>query len=113
MKNLILNTFSKLQLVLGRVDYRPERVETRPKDADISLKTVVVVGHRDLPKWALMRCPCGCGEMLTLSLMRKIKPYWQCETDTWGRVTLIPSVWKIDGCRSHFFLKKGKVVWCE
>ena len=113
MKNLILNTFSKVQLVLGRVDYRLERVETRPKDVDIPSKTVVVVGHKELPKWALMRCPCGCGEILILSLMKRFRNYWQYETDTWGRITLTPSVWKNDGCRSHFILKKGKVVWCK
>ena len=29
------------------------------------------------------------------------------------RVTLFPSVHRMVGCKSHFFIRKGKIAWCK
>ncbi|WP_306609890.1 DUF6527 family protein [Paracoccus yibinensis] len=60
-----------------------------------------------------MRCPCGCGERLQLSLARERRPRWRLEVDHLGRPTLAPSVRMQDGCRAHFHLRSGKVEWCR
>ena len=56
-------------------------------------------------------CPCGCGETIELLLPRFVSPRWSLVVDDIGRPTLSPSVWRNEGCRSHFFVKRGRVVW--
>lgn len=58
-----------------------------------------------------MRCPCGCGQRVELPLLPEVKPKWTLRTDANGCPTLAPSVWLREGCRSHYFVKAGKVVW--
>ena len=111
MRNFIFHLWNKLIFLFDKIDYSTKVVSARPKENEILPNVVVIVGHKDLPKWALMQCPCGCGELLTLSLMKNFRPYWNYKIDKWNRITLSPSIWKKDGCRSHFFIKKGKVIW--
>jgi hypothetical protein len=62
---------------------------------------------------AAMLCPCGCGGGIHLSLVRGDKPSWRLDVDNSGRPTLYPSIWRTAGCRSHFLLRRGRVVWCR
>jgi len=56
-------------------------------------------------------CPCGCGDIVQLSLIPEDTPKWHL-TEHWnGSITLHPSIWRNKGCRSHFFVKKGMVWW--
>ena len=62
--------------------------------------------------WSIaMRCPCGCGQKLELPLIPEATPRWDLRVDADGRPSLAPSVWLRDNCRSHFFLRRGKVQW--
>lgn len=62
--------------------------------------------------WCIgMKCPCGCGQRVELPLILEADPKWALEVDVKFRPTLRPSVWLKDGCRSHFLVKAGKVVW--
>jgi len=64
--------------------------------------------------WSVgMYCPCGCARRLELMVLQSVKPRWDYHVDQTGYVTLHPSVWLKTGCRSHFWLRNGKVVWCE
>ncbi|MDM9644782.1 DUF6527 family protein [Rhizobium sp. S163] len=29
------------------------------------------------------------------------------------RPTLHPSVWRNSGCRSHFWVRRGRIAWCD
>ncbi|WP_425373246.1 DUF6527 family protein, partial [Klebsiella pneumoniae] len=29
-----------------------------------------------------------------------------------GRPTLYPSIWRTTGCRSHFWVRIGRIHWC-
>ncbi|WP_338341959.1 DUF6527 family protein [Shinella sp. WSC3-e] len=40
------------------------------------------------------------------------KPRWDIAVDAKGRPTLRPSVWRNTGCKSHFWLRSGRIVWC-
>lgn len=113
MRKFALHIWNRLLIIFNKVDYSYTLVAARPNVNEIPPKVIVVVGHKNFPKWVLMQCPCGCKDLLTLSLMKKFDPFWSYEADNWNRITLSPSVWKNDGCRSHFFIKKGKLIWCK
>jgi Family of unknown function (DUF6527) len=62
--------------------------------------------------WSVgFRCPCGCGQRIELPLIREADPHWNLRVEPDGTPTLAPSVWRKDGCRSHFFLRSGRVKW--
>lgn len=84
-------------------DMLPERLPLRN----------LVLAREDREDWCIgMRCPCGCGERLELMLLKEVRPRWDVSFDARGRVTLHPSVWLKQGCRSHFWLRDGRVIWC-
>ncbi|WP_416234146.1 DUF6527 family protein [Marinobacter sp. JSM 1782161] len=58
-------------------------------------------------------CPCGCGESIELMVMDGVNPRWSIEIDKRGKPTLSPSIWRTAGCRSHFWVRHGQVVWCN
>jgi hypothetical protein len=62
---------------------------------------------------AAMICPCGCGATLHLNLLADERPVWTVTTHQDGTVSLMPSVWRRVGCKSHFWLRSGDVEWCE
>jgi Family of unknown function (DUF6527) len=61
---------------------------------------------------AAMRCPCGCGETLEMNLLPDSKPVWKLKVENMVP-TLHPSVWRKDGCRAHYLLRNGRVIWCK
>ena len=73
---------------------------------------VYLVGGRD-PIYAAMVCPCGCGGTLRMNLRPEAEPCWRLSASETGAATLQPSVWRDEGCRSHFFLRAGQIVWCD
>ena len=72
---------------------------------------IYIIGERPY-FWAItFCCPCHCGEIITLNLLKDANPKWRFFIK-WGKVTLYPSVWRRVGCKSHFRIIKNKVVWC-
>lgn len=72
----------------------------------------LVLAREDNEDWAVaFRCPCGCGKRLELMLIKEAKPNWSISISQRDRPTLHPSVWLKGGCKSHFWLREGKVVW--
>jgi hypothetical protein len=69
--------------------------------------TIAIV-ERSVPRWAVFRCPCGCGELLTINLDPRTGPHWRLLRSR-SRVSLSPSVWRTSGCHSHFILWKNRV----
>jgi hypothetical protein len=56
-------------------------------------------------------CPCGCHRKIELLLITDTDPHWIITVDSKKRPTLYPSIWLKNGCRSHFWVKRGKIVW--
>lgn len=94
-----------------KADFEVQFVEDLPNHGSIQPGTIMIVGGVDWAKWVLLKCPCGCGDVLTLSLMKSFKPRWRLRLDKKNLVTLSPSVWKRDGCESHFYIRKSRVKW--
>lgn len=73
---------------------------------------VYLVGESGHLWFVVFLCPCGCGEVIQLNLLPDTRPRWSVERHTDGTVSLMPSVWRVAGCRSHFFLQHGRIEWC-
>ncbi|WP_354665980.1 DUF6527 family protein [Stutzerimonas kunmingensis] len=59
-----------------------------------------------------LHCPCGCGDILEVPLLHDASPKWRLNIDSKGRPTLHPSIWRREKCRSHFWIRGGRVYWC-
>lgn len=86
-------------------------VEKTPGNALIAEKQFYVVRHRGNFLWTLFKCPCGCGEVVSLPLQPPHTPKWRVSTTEAQRPTLYPSVWRNKGCMSHFWIEDGRVFW--
>lgn len=87
--------------------------EDYPEAAALPPGIVHVVGGRTWRKWAYFKCPCGCGTLIMLALVKGRRPRWDIFIDWLDRPTLKPSVWQSSGCFSHFFVKQGRIEWCH
>jgi hypothetical protein len=74
-------------------------------------KGLVVVDRRG-PRSVVFQCPCGCGEILVISVDPKSDHSWRLKRNTRG-ISLTPSVWRTTGCKSHFVLWQNQVWWCR
>lgn len=73
--------------------------------------TLYVVGEQGHQWYVVMQCPCGCGDTLQLSLHPEARPRWTLRRRWDGAPTLDPSIWRVVGCKSHFFVQQGRVRW--
>lgn len=84
-----------------------------PEEPDRIEPGVVYVIGEDPFQWAaVLKCPCGCGDDIWLNLLEGHSQCWKVTTDRRQRLSLIPSVNRIVGCRSHFFLRHNQIKWC-
>lgn len=100
--------FVRLELKQAPFKYQP--VDDLPDSLDPA--KVYVAGEGENAWAAAMICPCGCGDKIELNLLKAVRPCWSAQTHQDGSVTLTPSVWRQKGCRSHFILSRGLILWC-
>lgn len=84
-----------------------------PDNASIQENEFIAVIYKNKPVWALFKCPCGCGYVITLPLQKPHNPKWRLYKSESKRPTLYPSVWQNKGCHSHFWIEDGKLIWCK
>jgi hypothetical protein len=60
----------------------------------------------------VMKCPDGCGDDLTLNADPRAGKAWRVYRRN-GAITLYPSVWRTEGCKSHFIVLRRKIVWAD
>jgi len=74
----------------------------------------LVLACEDGENWCVgLQCPCGCGEVIELLVVPEAKPRWDIAVDAKGWPSLSPSVWRQKGCCSHFWIRAGRIHWCE
>lgn len=73
---------------------------------------IYVVGGRAHPWQVVFRCPCGCRQMVYVGVAASLARRWRLVEHMDGTLSLSPSVWRSEGCRSHFFLRRGRIKWC-
>jgi len=94
------------------VTFRELRVvDASPKLDDIEEGQMYLVEYRGKRYWTMFRCPCGCGEPITL-MAESDGPTWRTWLSDEERPSLSPSVWRMAGCFSHFWVDDGRVYWC-
>lgn len=84
-----------------------DRIEARSK-LRTSGDTVVI--QRNTPRWLIIRCPDGCGDELSLNLDLRVGKAWRLY-ERGGRLSLYPSVWRTEGCQSHFIVWNSRILW--
>lgn len=67
---------------------------------------------RGRPRSLLMACPDGCGDTLVINLDHRADKAWLLD-ERCGKLSLYPSVWREDGCRSHFILWSDHLIWID
>jgi len=72
---------------------------------------IYILGSLETPWMAAMQCPCGCKSTLNMNLIKTSSPCWKISANQRGEVSFHPSLWRKVGCKSHFFLRNGKVKW--
>lgn len=97
---------------------RYQKIEIKdnvPPIGNTNSSTIVLYRKNEQFSWARFKCPCGCGQMITISLSPDIVPYWETYIHTQnGRktVTFQPSIWiSMPNCNAHFYIRNSEVFW--
>ena len=98
-------TRTKEIALLGTV----ENLDLATPKLNVAGDTVLI--HRGRPRMLVMRCPCGCGDNLIINLDNRTGYAWRYYRNRRG-LTLYPSYWREDGCRSHFIIWNSHIYWC-
>lgn len=102
--------WNQRQLRKGK-PYRYVHVDEFPDSLEAN--KLYIAGENGYFWAAAVLCPCGCGDVIELNLLKKARPCWTVQEHSNGLVSLRPSVWRRQGCRSHFYLRNGKIEWCR
>ena len=68
-----------------------------------------IIGEKKFLWCIVMKCPCGCSDLIHLNLLRKANPRWSFKIRK-RKITLYPSIWRENGCKSHFNVQKNLIL---
>jgi hypothetical protein len=90
----------------GTVDRHAEATDIIREPGDVA-----IVSRGNIRSLAI-KCPDGCGEVISVNLDPRTGPAWKFFQRS-NNLTLYPSVWRESGCRAHFILWNNRLVWCD
>lgn len=99
--------------IIPRPDLLVKVIEEHPASESIAPGILYLVGAKGYNKWAYFRCPADPNEIIQLCLMPNRRPRWLVTIDLLHRPTIDPSVKQLDGSYAHFWVRTGRVDWCE
>ena len=73
--------------------------------------SIYVVGESGHLWHIVFVCPCGCEQQIFLSLLPNERPRWSFSTTWDDKASLHPSINRVRGCCSHFWIRDGRVQW--
>jgi hypothetical protein len=79
----------------------------------LSKKIVYVVADDECMWHMALICPCDCGETLYMNLLKDERPCWEITQHIDCTFSIYPSIRRLVGCKSHFWIKHGKLIWSE
>lgn len=106
--------FNKILLTLAewlQPPYKAKYVNDPPEV--FNKRTVYIVGEQSNPWLLTFECPCSCKSTIQLNLLKEAKPRWKFQVLPKSKIDIFPSISRIYGCKSHFFMRKGKISWCK
>lgn len=76
--------------------------------------TIYIISAGGHPYSVAFLCPCGGDDLVHVPVNREKQPppSWTLTRNDDATVTLAPSLLRMDGCRSHFFIRENRVDWC-
>lgn len=89
--------------------YQVEVAEDLPEV--ISYNSIFLIQDGNEPELLAFKCPCGCQENILLNLLGDASPQWHFSITDNGIIDVHPSIWRIVGCKSHFWIIDGNVKW--
>jgi hypothetical protein len=100
---------------LGELVYSPHYVSRRVSEFpnEVADGTVFIVREGNQAETLIFKCPCGCDQIVYLNLLNDTKPCWDFKHNMLGLITVMPSIARSVGCKSHFYIIKGRVVKCK
>ena len=112
MKELIREARKRVaDLMAGFRHDQSYAVQHVPEIPDpLEARTIYLLGTPEPWSVALL-CPCGCHETIHISLLPNDSPSWSLHINPRNEPTLKPSIWRQSACKSHFFLRNGRIVW--
>lgn len=85
-----------------------------PQEAIIEEKVLYVVYYKKLLFGVKYMCPCGCGVEMWLRVNGySIGNIWDLTFEENDTISLSPSVRHLYDCKSHYWIRKNKVIWCS
>lgn len=111
MRHTISQFLRRLRLL--RFDFLVTRASSLPDKSTMAHGKLTLVESGDVKKWACLKCPGGCGQVISLSLNPNRRPRWRVSEDFWSRPTVHPSVHQKNECGCHFWIRQGRIQWCK
>ena len=110
LRNIVRRSLEALR-VIPRSEFMAEVQAFHPTPEQLRPGKLFIVRDDTLDKWIWLRCPCGCGAKVQLSMDRNRRPLWSAKVDWLGRPTIEPPIRRLDECRCHFWLNRGQIQW--
>lgn len=100
----------KLGLANSNCDYPKTIVCNEFPSDNFAEDTIYILGEKNYLYTAAFTCACRNGHIAYLNLHQDEHPFWKVKFHLNGTVTINPSIWYKKGCRSHYFIHKGKII---
>jgi len=102
-----LKKVNEIEIIQPRFSYKYIKDLPLLIESDV----IYIIGENSM-FWMLgFTCPCGCQATINLNLLEESFPCWKYEIKDNRLITLNPSIRRVEGCKSHFFIQKGIVIW--
>lgn len=88
----------------GTVETRMEATPLLEQPGD------AVLIQRGPPRWLLLMCPCGCGEIFPINLDHRAGSAWRLFGSPATGFSVFPSIWMGSGCRSHYIVWRNRIL---
>jgi len=104
------NVFKRKRAKYQSAYYLTLYTDVLPEVSEIKEKTIYIVGEKGYYWLAAFKCPCGCNDLIQLNLLNHASPSWKIINDNNPKISILPSIDRNVGCKSHFSIKNSRVL---